>query len=124
MSHRVGRMSRGKNCGPFRFRDTISPSPPQPLDPKIARLRAARLARDADRSKSVPSNSHHRVFGLADELPFGKHKGDTVEFVIDTDISYVTWLMESTDLELTQEAEIEYQARLDPRRPHPHTRRK
>jgi hypothetical protein len=64
------------------------------------------------------------VFGLADELPFGKHKGDTVEFVIDTDISYVTWLMESTDLELTQEAEIEYQARLDPRRPHPNTRRK
>jgi hypothetical protein len=104
-------MSRGKNRGATRL---VSPPP---LDPKIARLRAARLARDAALPKPGHHNSHHRVLDLEDEIPFGKHKGMSIEGILDVEIGYVTWLLENTDVELSAAAEAEYRVRLDPRRP-------
>jgi hypothetical protein len=74
------------------------------------------LARDADRPK-VYLNEHHRVFGLEDEIPFGKHKGMKIADILDVEYSYVTWLLENTDFEMSPDAEAEYQSRLDPRRP-------
>jgi Exodeoxyribonuclease X-like C-terminal len=90
------------------------PIPPMPLDPKIARLRAARLSRPVP----VPTPGAVRTLGLEDELKFGKHKGETLLEVMDSDLSYVTWMMETlTDFVLSDEAEREYHSRLDPRRP-------
>ena len=91
--------------------------PPRPLDEKTARLRAARLARDAALPRPEPRDGHHRVLGLRDVMPFGKHKGRTIQEIIDERPSYVTWLLEHTRVELSAEAEAEYHARLDPRRP-------
>lgn len=91
--------------------------PPGQLDAKTARLRAARLARDAALPRTERADSHYRVLGLRDAMPFGKFKGRTIEDVIDEDIGYVTWLLEDTRVELSTEAEVEYQSRLDPRRP-------
>lgn len=88
-----------------------------PLDAKTIRLREARLARDAAGPKPTPSSEHHRVFGLEDEIPFGKHRGETLEFVIDADVGYVTWLLGNTQFEMSPAAEREYRYRLDPRRP-------
>jgi len=88
------------------------PLPPTPLDPKTARLRAARLARPV-----VPTPGITRMLGLDDELKFGKHRGATLLEVMDSDFSYVTWMMETlTDFALTDDAELEYQSRLDPSR--------
>lgn len=89
-----------------------------PLDPKTAALRAARLARDAARPRVEPADQHYRVFGLLDEIPFGKHRGHTIEFLIDAEIGYVTWLLENTSLELSDDAEREYHSRLGPRHLH------
>ena len=88
----------------------------QNLDDKTARLRAARLARDEGRPK-VDREAHHRVLGLRDPMPFGKHRGKSLEDVIDEDIAYLTWLMENTRVELSLEAEDLYYTATDPRRP-------
>lgn len=93
-----------------------APLPPRPLDDKTARLRAARLARDAGRPR-VERDPHHRVLGLGDPMPFGKHRGRTIGDLIEEEVGYVTWLLEETAVELSREAEEEYHARLDPRRP-------
>jgi hypothetical protein len=97
--------------------DVPKPIPPSPLDAKTARLRAARLARDAALPKTEREDSHYRVLGLHDAMPFGKFKGKTIDGLIDEDIGYVTWLLSDTKVELSTEAEAEYQSRLDPRRP-------
>jgi hypothetical protein len=75
------------------------------------------LERDAALPKHVRLDSHHRVFGLEDEIPFGKHKGMTIEMILDVEPSYVTWLLEYTDFELGPDAEAEYHARQDMRDP-------
>lgn len=87
------------------------------LDERTAALRAARLARDANKPKPAPRGEHHRVIGLRSELPFGKYRGRTVEDVMDDDLGYITWMMESTEVEFGTDVEAEYRARLDPRRP-------
>lgn len=88
------------------------------IDEKTARLRAARLAREVSSPAIVAPRRLTQVLGLADELPFGKHRGETVEDVLGRDPSYITWMLENiADYELSEEAECEYYARLDPIRP-------
>ena len=78
------------------------PLPPTPLDPKTARLRATRLARPV-----VPTPGITRMLGLDDELKFGKHRGATLLEVMDSDLSYVTWMLATlTDFVLTDDAEL------------------
>jgi hypothetical protein len=89
---------------------------PLGLDARTAALRTARLARDAALPRRSDRAGHHRVFGLRDVLPFKKHQGKTLEDVMDEDIGYVTWLLENTDVQISDDAEREYHARLDPRR--------
>jgi tagatose-1,6-bisphosphate aldolase non-catalytic subunit AgaZ/GatZ len=90
---------------------SFPPLAPQSLDPKTAALRAARLARDANRPR-IGLDEHHRVFSLGDEMPFGKHRGMTVADILDAEYDYVTWLLESTDFELSSDAEAEYLSRV------------
>jgi len=32
-------------------------------------------------------------------MPFGKHKGQTIEYILDVEPWYITWLQENTDLD-------------------------
>jgi hypothetical protein len=36
-----------------------------------------------------------KTYNLKDELPFGKHKGEILEDVIDDDPEYVDWMVEN-----------------------------
>lgn len=49
--------------------------------------------------------------GLDDELPFGKHEGTPLWQVLETDPTYVRWLIEEADMEfhLDDEAWQKYQ---------------
>jgi len=49
--------------------------------------------------------------GLDDELPFGKHEGTELWAVLETDLSYVQWLVEEADMDfhLDDEAWGKYQ---------------
>lgn len=43
--------------------------------------------------------------GLDDEMPFGKHKGNPVRWIVDNHVDYLVWLAgEKEDFELTEEA--------------------
>lgn len=44
-----------------------------------------------------------------DEMPFGKHKGETVAEVIDDDPSYMVWLLSEGKTGFTPEVEREVQ---------------
>jgi hypothetical protein len=41
-----------------------------------------------------------RVYSLNDVILFGKHKGETLKNIIDTDIEYINYLIEDQDIEL------------------------
>ena len=42
---------------------------------------------------------------LKDNMPFGKYKGKTIEYIIDTDVSYMSWIIENVKtFKLTKEA--------------------
>ena len=46
-----------------------------------------------------------KAMGLDDEFTFGKHKGETLEEVIDSAPSYVFWCLENIDtFRITEEA--------------------
>lgn len=49
--------------------------------------------------------------GLDDELPFGKHEGEKLWIVLETDPTYVQWLIEEADMDfhLDDEAWQKYQ---------------
>jgi uncharacterized protein (DUF3820 family) len=47
------------------------------------------------------------MMSTLDEMPFGKHKGKALGTVIEEDISYVTWMLEKTDVTLDEDA-LEY----------------
>lgn len=49
---------------------------------------------------------------LGQEFKFGKHKGESVENVIDRDISYIAYMMEQKYIELDNEA-YEYYIRFN-----------
>lgn len=84
---------------------------PTPLDAKTLALRKARLEKEAadKRAKRRPDD-HHVVLGLEDELPFGKHKGKTIEYLLVEEIGYITWLLENTHVQFSDEVEREYRS--------------
>jgi hypothetical protein len=85
---------------------------------KTARLRAARLAREAADKRPKPRPDPTRLWGLDDELTFGKHKGRTIREVIDEDRGWLVWLLENSDrFALNAAAQAEFDAADDPRRP-------
>lgn len=56
--------------------------------------------------------SKYPPIGLDDPLRFGKHKGKELWEVLDTDASYVTWLIENAETTLDDEAYDTYRRRL------------
>lgn len=81
---------------------------------KTARLRTLRLAQPQPKPIKVTAV----IWKLADVLPFGKHHGRTVEYVIAEHRSWITYALENfTDFELDPQAQAEYEAADDPRRP-------
>lgn len=58
----------------------------------------------------------YRALGLDDEMPFGQYKGDQIWLIIETDPSYVRWLIEEADIdfELDNEAYIHLQKQTSP----------
>lgn len=50
---------------------------------------------------------------LSDEFRFGKHKGSTVEMVIDEDPSYLKWAIDSDIVLLDNEAYDCYEKAID-----------
>lgn len=41
--------------------------------------------------------SSQSFFSLEDKLTFGKHKGETIQFVIDEDPEYLGWVLENIE---------------------------
>lgn len=82
---------------------------PPTIDPKIARLRAARLAREATTTHVRKTTARQRgILGLDDDIIFGKHKGQSVSEVILSDPSWLVWALdEIDDFVLSDEAEHE-----------------
>jgi len=91
------------------------PLPPKPLDPKTAKLRALRLAA----TKPPPSTERKPLLlSLETIMPFGKHKGLTVASILDSEPSYITWLIENVpNIISTNEVEQALQEATDPRAP-------
>jgi len=86
------------------------------LDEKTARLRAQRLA--AHLEVRMRSERSYPVTGLDDQLPFGKHQGKLLRDVIEEDIGWVVWALESIEtFSITSEAEAELDVARDVRRP-------
>jgi hypothetical protein len=50
---------------------------------------------------------------LSDEFKFGKHKGSTVEMVIDEDPSYLRWALDGNIILLDNEAYESYEKAID-----------
>lgn len=84
------------------------------LAEKSARLRALRLA-----SKPLEKRQYnfYPVYGMQDELRFGKHKGETIKFVLNTDLPWIIWALETINFIITPEVEDELRFLEDPRRP-------
>lgn len=98
---------------------------PPTIDPKIARLKALREAKEALRPKRdfPPPLRPRHVLGLDDEMPFGKHKGKQISDLLDDDPRYLLWAYnEIPDFALTDEAEHELSLRTG-RDPSPDWRR-
>lgn len=72
---------------------------------KTARLRALRLARDAN-SRPPPPAATYPPLALYDEMPFGKYRGDTVAHVLEVEPGYLRWLLDSSaTFAVTEEVE-------------------
>lgn len=84
---------------------------------KTARLRALRLERDKARAKDnldVENTYPDRIFDFRDKMPFGKHKGETIEQIMSDDIRYITWLLENVkNFSLSDEAMDVYNILID-----------
>jgi len=63
------------------------------IEQKTARLRAARLQAQAGSQK--PREPDYPEYGMGDELRFGKHAGETVEDVLETDPGWIRWALEN-----------------------------
>jgi 3'-phosphoadenosine 5'-phosphosulfate sulfotransferase len=92
------------------------------LDQKTARLRALRLEREAQKSNlrtSKPSLTDlYPVYDLDSMLKFGKHAGEIVEDVLETDPGWLQWALENIkEFVVTDAVEEELRALGDPRRP-------
>lgn len=88
------------------------------LAEKTARLRALRLAAGARHPRSDPPRPTRPVYGLEDELPFGKHRGETVAYVLEADPGWLRWALECVaDFELGEDVLDELRLLDDPRRP-------
>lgn len=58
------------------------------------------------------------ILGMRDELRFGKHKGETIENVLESDPSWLRWALENLeDFVVTDEVEDGLNSLDDPRRP-------
>jgi hypothetical protein len=71
------------------------PLPPTPLDKKTAKLREARLAAKVTAINERYSTPSYPVLTLESTMPFGTHKGSSIEAIVKTNPSYITWLMEN-----------------------------
>lgn len=57
------------------------------------------------REDSNGSSKKYKPLGLEDEMPFGKHKGKKIQWIVDNQLDYMVWLVgEKEDFELTPKA--------------------
>jgi hypothetical protein len=83
---------------------------------KISRLRALRLARDASKPKAIAPD--YPILGISDALPFGKHKGESLVDVLESDPGWLRWALENIKgFVITDEVEDELKSLDDPRSP-------
>lgn len=53
--------------------------------------------------------ANYQPLGLNDTMPFGKHKGKTIQELINTEVDYIRWLLENSDsFELDEDADAAY----------------
>lgn len=91
-------------------------------DQKIARLRALREARDHQRPNSRANDRgkqpDYPVYCMSDELRFGKHRGETVESILESDPGWIRWALENVSgFAVDPDVEDELHFLDDPRRP-------
>lgn len=48
-------------------------------------------------------------YDLEDVIPFGKHKGKTLQQIIDEDAQWVSWLIKNTEHDISRTADLYYQ---------------
>lgn len=56
------------------------------------------------------NKSKYGIFGLDDEIPFGKYRGVEMYEVFEKDISYITYCIEENLIELDNEAFQQYES--------------
>lgn len=54
-----------------------------------------------------------KMYNLDDTILFGKYKDETILDIIETDIQYITYLIENHEFELDSEAYNYYQGKLE-----------
>jgi hypothetical protein len=90
------------------------------LTARTLRLRQLRLVREKEgvRPQREPQSRRDKLWGLDDELTFGKNKGFTIRQVIENDRRWLIWMLENTEhFELDRDATAELEASADSRRP-------
>jgi hypothetical protein len=93
-------------------------SKPETTEQRIARQRAMRLKRDANKPKEP--EREYPVYGLKDRLRFGKFKDKTIEEVFESEDGrgWIIWALENVKgFTLDKDAEEELRYHQDPRRP-------
>lgn len=93
---------------------------PETFDEKTARLKRLREQHEAAFPRRAQPRSVQKIFGLHDSLPFSKkHPNRTLEWIIDNDPGYISYLLEnSRDFEMTPEADDYFRVETsDSRRP-------
>lgn len=94
-------------------------------DPLLERTLALRRQREERERKAHLSAPRQRselrkkkLWGLHDELDFGRHRGRTIEYVIEADRDWLVWALECIPtFDLAPDAQSEFEASADPRRP-------
>jgi len=88
--------------------------PKETLLEKVLRLRRLR----EENARQPPPMSRSVFLRMTDELEFGKHKGATVEKMLEVDPGWIRWAVENIPgLELADDVWVELRYQEDPRRP-------
>lgn len=89
--------------------------PTETIEQRTARLRALRLAAETRRPRE--EGPSYPVYGMRDELRFGRRKGEVIEDVLESDPGWIRWALENVRgfaVDETVEEELRYLD--DPRR--------
>lgn len=63
------------------------------IDQKIARLKALRIAAEANKPPIIKKQA--TMLDVGDDMPIGKYKHETIEWVLENNPSYLVWMQEN-----------------------------